>query len=107
FPSKEIPPLLRPSTVRWLKQAMFQTVKSGTGRLLAELPGGAAGKTGTAQTGEKGRVHCWFTGFAPAKEPRYVVTVLARDRDAEEDHLGLIAAKEMMRWLAVSPSQSD
>ena len=44
----------------------------------------AGGKTATAQTGrydEEGEEyeHGWFSGFFPAVNPRYVITVLAED----------------------------
>lgn len=107
FPVKPMLPVLRPSTVRWLKQAMIQTTQSGTARLLADLPGGAAGKTGTAQIGKSERVNYWFTGFLPNKQPRYAVTVLARNCSVHSEHKALFAAKDMMRWLAVSSSQNQ
>ena len=45
------------------------------------LPGGAAGKTGTAQTGQftaegKERKNLWFAGFYPAEDPQYTIVVL-------------------------------
>ena len=55
--------------------------KGGTG-FRARVEGyTAAGKTGTAQTGQfdaDGRelLHYWFAGFYPADAPRYTITVL-------------------------------
>ena len=39
--------------------------------------GGAGGKTGSAQAilNRKETIHGWFSGFWPAKEPKYVITV--------------------------------
>ena len=47
----------------------------------AGVSGGAGGKTGTAQTGqydENGEelLNYWFSGFYPADDPRYTITVL-------------------------------
>ncbi len=62
-------------------QAMMElTTTEGTGKR-AWLPGGAAGKTSSAETGQldkqgKRIINAWFTGYVPLKEPRYVITVL-------------------------------
>lgn len=47
----------------------------------AELHVRAAGKTGSAEAGDRGRytVHGWFTGYFPADSPEYTVTVLAEN----------------------------
>ncbi|HSL26235.1 MAG TPA: penicillin-binding transpeptidase domain-containing protein [Acidimicrobiia bacterium] len=58
-----------------LAQMMERVVTEGTGRLAA-VPGvRVAGKTGTA-TGEQGRPHVWFIGFAPVEQPTIAVAVL-------------------------------
>ncbi len=67
-----------------LKRMMEMVVDSGTGTL-ASLPahGGSAGKTSTAQTGQRTGdyevLHAWFTGYAPRDRPKYVITVLTED----------------------------
>ena len=38
-----------------------------------------AGKTGTAENGEDDPYTLWFTGFAPADDPQYAITVLVED----------------------------
>jgi peptidoglycan glycosyltransferase len=38
-----------------------------------------AGKTGTAENGESDPYTLWFTGFAPADDPQYAITVLVED----------------------------
>ena len=38
-----------------------------------------AGKTGTAQNGSKDPFTLWFTGFAPANDPKFAITVLIED----------------------------
>jgi peptidoglycan glycosyltransferase len=58
-----------------LVQMMERVVTEGTGRLAA-VPGvRVAGKTGTA-TGERGRPHVWFIGFAPVEDPSIAVAIL-------------------------------
>lgn len=56
-------------------------VEEGTGRAASEVPGGAAGKTGTAQTGryaEDGTeiMDLWFAGWYPDEKPNYTILVL-------------------------------
>ena len=65
------------STLEFLSQACLAVVsqEGGTGRL-ARLGGiDVAGKTGSAQN-PHGNTHSWFVGYAPAENPRIVVTVL-------------------------------
>jgi peptidoglycan glycosyltransferase len=38
-----------------------------------------AGKTGTAENGDDDPYTLWFTGFAPADDPQYAITVLIED----------------------------
>jgi len=55
---------------------MIGVVEDGTGTA-AQIPGvQVAGKTGTAQTTDKAAPHAWFTGFAPADNPRVAVAVV-------------------------------
>lgn len=68
-------------TAAELQQMLVQVVENGTAKDAAGLLGGAAGKTGTAQTGQYTRdgaekKNLWFAGFYPAKEPQYTVVIL-------------------------------
>ncbi len=59
-----------------VRQMMVEVVEHGSGQL-ARIPNvQVAGKTGTAETGGGLAPHAWFTGFAPANQPRYVVTII-------------------------------
>ncbi len=66
-----------------LKEYCVYTVENGTGAQAKPLKGLAGGKTSSAQTGiiENGeeRLNVYFTGFYPAEEPQYVITVFAED----------------------------
>ena len=72
--------VISPSTANDVTQFMIDVVQKGTGTR-ARLPNvTVAGKTGTAQRGcaeNDGSCspHAWFTSFAPAENPQYVVTV--------------------------------
>ncbi len=65
-----------------VRQLMVDVVDAGSGAL-AKIPNvQVAGKTGTAETGAGQNPDAWFTAFAPANQPRYVVTVI-REHNGE------------------------
>lgn len=63
------------ATAKKVQRLMKQTVLTGTGK---RIQYDAAGKTGSAQSSQSGEkvVHGWFTGFFPASDPKYAVTIL-------------------------------
>ncbi len=75
--------ILSSATAATLRHMMVAVVRTGTGKMAAPTECTAAGKTGTAETGQKSGdkpvVQSWFAGYFPAENPRYVVTVLAED----------------------------
>lgn len=73
--------VLTEQTAAALRTMLEQTVVEGTAQDASGLSGGAAGKTGTAQTGQftaegKERKNLWFAGFYPAEDPQYTIVVL-------------------------------
>ena len=78
--------VLTKRTAAALQALLAGVVAGGTGHEAA-LPGQtAAGKTGTAQTGQffggTELKNYWFAGFVPAEQPRYTIVVL-QDTQAE------------------------
>jgi peptidoglycan glycosyltransferase/penicillin-binding protein 2 len=72
--------ILSKSTCSKLKDLMESVTAYGTGQAAALREyGGAAGKTGSAQTGNKDVVHAWFAGYFPLSEPKYSMVVLAEN----------------------------
>jgi len=68
-----------PEVANQLKAMMLEVVRNGTGTR-AQIPGvDVAGKSGTAQQGEAGPPHAWFTAFAPADDPQVAVAVVIED----------------------------
>ncbi len=60
-----------------LKELMRGVVEEGTASRLKGLSYTAAGKTGSAEYNTvKGDSHAWFTGFAPADNPKISVTII-------------------------------
>lgn len=76
------------SNTAWRMTRMMEvTVHSGTSLDAFSRPDAksylgpirVAGKTGTLQRGKNAAITSWFTGFAPSRDPRYVVTVLLQN----------------------------
>ncbi len=68
-------------TAQRLQALLAGVVAEGTGREADPGCAAAAGKTGTAQTGQftaagEEKMNLWFAGFFPAEAPRYTVVVL-------------------------------
>ena len=80
----DLPPfrtVCRGDTARVLQSMLQSVVEEGIGHGAKPTGGTAAGKTGTAQTGQfdaEGRelLNYWFSGFTPAESPCYTITVL-------------------------------
>jgi peptidoglycan glycosyltransferase len=67
------------ATAATLTKMMVAAVDSGVSSN-GKIPGiSVAGKTGTAQNGEGEPYTLWFTGFAPADNPRVAVAVVIAD----------------------------
>ena len=66
-------------TASTMVQMMVNGVENGAASN-ARIDGvSVAGKTGTAENGEDDPFTLWFTGFAPADNPQYAITVLVED----------------------------
>ncbi len=69
------------ATAKVLRSMLESVVTDGIGTDAQPGEGTAGGKTGTAQTGQydadgEELLNYWFSGFYPADEPRYTITVL-------------------------------
>jgi len=92
-----------------LRGAMAGVTAEGGTAASAALGGGVilAGKTGSAQTaanvaGKKQCVHAWFVGFAPADNPKIVVSVVLEC--GEHGYLAARVASEIVgKFLGVKP----
>ncbi|MDO5635065.1 MAG: penicillin-binding transpeptidase domain-containing protein [Micrococcus sp.] len=69
-----------------VRDMMVEAVESGgaTGARSSQVQ--IAAKTGTAQIGGSDNVHSWITGFAPAQNPRYAVTIVIENTDVGTGH---------------------
>ncbi|MGI8946916.1 MAG: peptidoglycan D,D-transpeptidase FtsI family protein [Ornithinimicrobium sp.] len=64
------------STAQELSDMMVSVVQEGSGQAAALSGVEVAGKTGTAEFGDNGAAHAWFTGFAPADDPQIAMAVV-------------------------------
>lgn len=79
-----------------VRQGMRETIISGSGLALADLPIKVAGKTGTAETG-KGTTHAWFACFAPYENSEIALVVLVEE-GGEGHEVAVPIAKDILKW---------
>jgi cell division protein FtsI/penicillin-binding protein 2 len=91
-------------TADLIREMMVDTVNYGTANNMYgtddNLTGAGitiAGKTGSAEASDHGKlvVHGWFTGFFPAENPKYVITVFV-----ESGGSGRASAVPLFRQMA-------
>jgi penicillin-binding protein 2 len=95
---------LTPEQMTGLQDAMAGVVSSRGTAAGAQIQGvRIAGKTGTAQTGVfKNGIelnHAWFTGYAPAEDPKIVIAVMIELVPYHGSNAALIASKMIERFL--------
>lgn len=109
--------ILGEDTAADIQRMMRKTMLTGTGRGLTESDKGEpegsgnrekvqvpmAAKTGSAQSVQGGTevVHGWITGYVPAEDPEYVITVFVEDGRSGSGSAGPLFAA-VSRWLAGS-----
>lgn len=84
---RALPRVMSEKTAWRLTRMMEVTVHSGTSLEAFSRPDAqsylgdirVAGKTGTLQRGKDAPITSWFTGFAPSRDPKVVVTVLLQN----------------------------
>ena len=82
-----------------LGDLMRQVVITGTGSALRDAPYSSAGKTGSAEFETGKETHAWFTGYAPAEEPKIVVTVIVEEGGSGGQAAAPVARKLFDQYL--------
>lgn len=82
-----------------LGELMRQVVTEGTGSALRDAAYPAAGKTGSAEFETGKETHAWFTGYAPADDPKIVVTVIVEESGSGGAVAGPVARKVLDQYL--------
>lgn len=88
---------ISPETLEIVRQGMRQTVLSGTGVMLNQLPVKAAAKTGMAETPKEGYYHRWLTAFAPYENPEIVLVIIIESVRGDLA-IALPPTKEILNW---------
>ncbi|WP_052350546.1 peptidoglycan D,D-transpeptidase FtsI family protein [Paenibacillus gorillae] len=98
---------IHPATARVLLRGMEAVVDHGTGQSIRQGIWTVAGKSGTADVKRAGtpRVHQWFTGYGPAKSPRYAVAVLSKYRPPGSSNEATKLFRGVMDIIAKSESE--
>jgi len=89
--------MISPENIEIVRQAMRQTVISGTARSFYALPVEVAAKTGTAQWRNDRPNHAWFTCFAQFENPEIVVTVLIEE-GVEGSSTAAPVTRDLLNW---------
>ena len=82
-----------------LGELMTRVVTDGTGSALRDAAYLAAGKTGSAEFETGKETHAWFTGYAPADNPKIVVTVIVEESGSGGSVAGPVARKVFDQYL--------
>ena len=82
-----------------LTKYMKEVVDSGTATSLSSFSYSVAGKTGSAEYDTSSRSHAWFTGFAPADNPKICVTVIVESMGTGSEYAVPIAKKIFQSYL--------
>lgn len=78
----------------FLQELMCGVVEDGTGHRLQEAEYTSAGKTGSAEFGNNpADSHAWFTGYAPAQDPKVCVTVIIEGAGTGGDYAVPVAKR--------------
>lgn len=94
FEPAEFKQAITPEVAKTMTDMMIQNVQNGAASN-ARIDGvDVAGKTGTAQNRPDDPYTLWFTGFAPANDPKVAVTVVVEDGGGlgQEGYGNLVAA---------------
>lgn len=75
----------------------------------AKVPGvRTAGKSGTAELAPGERPHSWFTGFAPARDPRIAIAVVVENGGSGSSAAVPLGGRLMRAWLErFDPARDD
>lgn len=96
--------VISPAAAEAVRQMMEKTMTEGSGKsLTADVA--MAGKTGSAESNIGGRetVHGWMTGFVPAQDPEYTITVFVESGESGSQSAGPLFA-QVAQYLSDSKS---
>jgi peptidoglycan glycosyltransferase len=95
---EELGEAVQPNHARSIAEMMERVVCCGTGGA-GKLSVPTAGKTGTAETGIRGRNTTWFIAFAPVENPRVAVAVVLERQSGTGGTTAAPIARQIMQAL--------
>lgn len=98
FKEEEIGKLpFSPMNILEMRKAMEETVKTGTAKLLSDLPVQVAAKTGTAEVIKGQTINALFVAFAPSDNPELALTILFEGSSSNQGY-AIRAADSFLTW---------
>ena len=98
----EIGTVMTPEEAAALMDLLVYDVEHGTANKLSGQEYTAAGKTGSAEYSDSGTdSHAWFTGYAPADNPRICVTVILEGAGTGGDYCVPIAKRIFNKYFEI------
>ncbi len=94
------------NNIKIVQEGMRMGVTDGSSKGLNSLPVEVAGKTGTAQYGNEGKTHAWFTGYAPYDNPSIVLTILI-EGGGEGSSVAVPLARDVFMWYFRDKTDSE
>lgn len=83
-----------------VQEGMLQATEAGgTAAALSWLPFDMAGKTGTAEIGNKDRVNSWFIGYGPYEDPKIGMVIFLESGSRTNLVGASFVASETFRWI--------
>ncbi|MCI2048447.1 MAG: penicillin-binding protein 2 [Lachnospiraceae bacterium] len=106
---KQYKQLFDSSIASSLTEFMRAVVTQGTASKLSTASYEAAGKTGSAEfdSSDSSQSHAWFTGFAPASDPKVCITVIIEGAGSGGDYAVPIARRVLDKYFGVTSSAAD
>ena len=91
--------IINQKTAKIMGDFMKSVVSEGTASSLSDLSYKAAGKTGSAEFDSQGASHAWFVGYAPAKNPKIVVSIVVEGAGTGSQYAVPIAKKLFQEYI--------
>jgi penicillin-binding protein 2 len=92
---------IQPKSIDLVTRGLIAVTQTGgTAYPFFDFPFKIAGKTGTAEFGDKDHTHAWFSGFGPADEPSIVVTVLLEGAGEGSAEAAPVAKELLAYWFS-------
>lgn len=96
-----VPKVGQDANIKIIQKGMRETIESGSGVALNNLPITSAGKTGTSQFdgADPKKTHAWFTAYAPYEDPEIAIAIIV-EAGGEGHAAAVPIVKNVLKWWA-------